>query len=121
MRGTILVIDPGKSASKKSVEIDGKPTLDALKDAIGGGYIEKVPGFDSVEIDNRVRKCVVFGDEDGKCKGMRVNAVATGLWHHALLRRGHPGLVVAATGAIADFLVGPIALVYGDEEFMRSL
>ena len=121
MRGTILTIDPGELTSKKSVQIDGEPTLDALKDAIGGGYIEKVPGFDSVEIDNRVRKCVVFVDENGKGKGMRVNAVATGLWHHALLRRGHPGLVVAATGEIADFLVGSIALVYGDAEFMQSL
>jgi hypothetical protein len=121
MRGTILIIEPGKTSSKKCAEINGEPTLDKLKEAIGGGYIERVPGFDSVVIDNRKRKCVAFGDEDGKSKGMMVNAAATGLWHHALLARGHPGLVVAATGEIADFLVGPIALVYGDDEFMRSL
>lgn len=124
MKGTMLVIDVNGASKGEPIGKEAADTscmLQKMKRGIGGGYIEKVPGFDYIMIDNVTHHCVALCDEDGKRKEMPVNKRATILWDAALKMRGHPGLIVAATGQIADVLVGPIVVLYGDKEFMEAL
>ena len=103
-------------------EIDGPPDLEVFKDAIGGGYLEPVPGFDiAAVLDGVPIACVAFCDEDGKGKNLELNPVATMMWDRALISCGRPGLRLHRYGALADYLVGPIAIVVGDDEFMGAL
>jgi hypothetical protein len=118
MKGTIVTIDwSGKRATS---EIDGPPALDQLKAAIGGGYLELVPAFSSIERDGHIVECVALCDEESKLKQMPINHVATTLWHIALKRAGYPGLL-RPNGQIADVLAGPVVIVFGDQEFMEAL
>jgi hypothetical protein len=100
--------------------------LQKMKDAIGGGYIEKIPGFDTIVVDRVKHNCVPLCDEDGKRKDMPINPMATELWDDALKRHGHPGLTplpggVALLPGLADYLVGPVVVLYGDRQFLEAL
>jgi hypothetical protein len=116
--GTIVQLNP--DGSRNETAIEGPPTLDKLKDAIGGGYIELVPLFNSFPHGDQVVSCIAFCDEDGKLKHMPLNKPATALWDAALRRAGHPGLITP-DGKVADMLVGTIAVVFGDKRFMAAL
>lgn len=124
MKGTMMIISAfGENQEEifpEARELTEAPSLETLKEALGGGWLEKVPGFDSIEVDKSVHPCVALCDEDGKRKELPVNEAATGLWHQALLRGGHPGLMTPY-GTLADYLVGVIVILYGDNKFMRSL
>jgi hypothetical protein len=50
-----------------------------------------------------------------------LNSWASVLWHRALRRDGHPGLINPINGMAADHLRGLIAVLYGDDEFMEAL
>jgi hypothetical protein len=101
------------------IEFTREPTLEQLKKGIGGGYLELVPGFRSIVYGNVVMDCVAFRDEDGKRKGFDVNNVATIAWDAALRRNG-TGLL-RPDGRPVDWLVGQVAVVFGDKEFMEAL
>lgn len=118
MNGTIieLFVD----GTLKVTKVTGKPTLEKLKAGIGGGHIELVPMFNSYEFEGELVDCVAFCDEEGKLKSMPINRQATLLWHRALRRARHPGLV-AQSGNLVDVLVGTIAVVFGDKRFMEEL
>jgi hypothetical protein len=113
MRGTMLVFEPGKMGPR-GMTFDRAPKLEELKDAIGGGYLEIVPGFTTVAYGGVVMNCVAFCDEDGKRKEMQVNDLANAFWKASLDRKG--GMTV-----FGDHLVGPVAVLFGDREFMQSL
>jgi len=101
MKGTVLTIfADGLEVAK---EYDRAPTLTELQDAVGGGYIEAVPKFEEF----RGVVCVVFCDEEGKLKGLPVNMKATTHWNQNV--------------RTDDFLVGPIAICYGDDEFFAAM
>lgn len=106
MKGTLMIYRPG------SLELErqdiGEPTLDVLKAAIDGGYLETVPYLNLVAVDGRRRVCWAFCDEHGKNKDLPYNAAATELWHSEI-----PG--------ISDYLVGPVVICFGDAEFMEAL
>ena len=95
-----------------SVALDKPPDLQTLKAGIGGGWLEAVPGWQTLTSRNPV-PCVAFCDEEGKLKGMPVNEIATLLWHAALDRDG--------IKLMHDVLVGDVVLLTGDAAFMRSL
>lgn len=118
MKGTLLIFRPGQPLPD-SQEIYGEPTLEMLKDAIGGGYLEIVPGFRTIAYAGVVMDCVAFCDEDGKHKAFSANNIATVAWDHALRRNG-TGLL-RPDGRPVDWLAGPIAVVFGDREFMKAL
>jgi hypothetical protein len=124
MKGTMMTIAPDSPVAIEPVDPavarDVARMLAKMKFGIGGGYIEKVPGFDSIKIDNKTHNCVALCDEDGKRKGMPYNEPATMMWHAALLAQGHPGLWTPH-GGLADYIVGPIVILYGDQEFMEVL
>jgi hypothetical protein len=115
--GTIIQLKADGSRNEISI---AAPTLDELKAAIGGGYIELVPLFNTFERDGQLVDCVAFCDEEGKLKDMPINQEATVRWDAALRRAGYPGLI-KPDGRIADMLVGTIAVVFGDKRFMAAL
>ncbi len=117
MKGTILSIDI--DGSQYMANIEGPPTLERLQAAIGGGYIEVVPYFTKLERDGKVVDCVVFCDEEGKLKGLKPNYAATAYWQDSLKRQGRS--LFGSDRKLLDFLVGKIAIVWGDQAFMRAL
>ena len=119
MQGTFITIKPG-SGGLLATPIDGEPTLPAVKAAIGGGYIEEVKGFTTIEHGGKLHTCVVFCDEDGKRKQLPLNKLATTLWDQALRRIGQPTLA-RPDGSAIDFLVGQVLVVIGDQEFLEAL
>jgi hypothetical protein len=119
MKGTILSIDVDGTETVRLV--NGRPELAMLKAAIGGGYIEGVPGFDRYKHGGVVHKgCAVFCDEEGKLNSLPYNRKATVRWQEALLAQGLPGLI-GDDGMPVDVLVGKVAVVWGDREFMAAL
>lgn len=118
MRGTIVSIR--LNGYRNVTQVQGPPQLDLLKSAIDGGYLELVPYFDSYEHEGKWVKCMAFCDEHGKQNNLPVNVEATVLWDKVMVRAGRKGLVTV-DGQMADVLVGPVAIVFGDEAFMRAL
>lgn len=124
MKGTMMTIAPDSALATEPVDPavarDVARMLAKMKAGIGGGWLEKVPGFNSIKIGKETHDCVALCDEDGKRKQMPFNQTATVMWQEALLAQGHPGLCTP-DGALADYLVGPIVILYGDQEFMEVL
>ncbi len=128
MRGVMLIFKPDVSEPEIR-KFARAPDLGDLKDAIGGGWLEKVPGFGSIEHQGELHACVALVDEEGKLNHRssgvqrsapdRVNNCATLKWDAALRRAGHPGLLTPF-GNLADYLVGQVAVLYGDDEFMEA-
>ena len=113
MRGTMLII----RASGARVEVtrfNREVTLDELKTAIGGGYIEAVPHFRTIKIEGRLRPCWAICDEDGKLKNLPYNDMATAIWNEAFHR-------LHGISTYPDYLVGDVAVLYGDRKFMEAL
>jgi len=113
MQGTIVIFKPD-SAEPEVREINEPPTLELLKDAIGGGYLEVVPGWDRITHAGDRHRCIAFCDEDGKHKQLPMNMMATMLWDKCMRQ-------ACGIGCAPDYLTGQIAVVYGDEEFMEAL
>lgn len=116
MRGTLLIFRPGKMAPDVK-EIDFAPLseldrLQVLKDGIGGGYIEAVPYFLTIEHAGELHRCIAFCDEDGKRKQLDHNIAANEHWRRAMRR-------AAGCSPDPDYLVGDVAVVFGDAEFME--
>jgi hypothetical protein len=120
MRGTIVIIDPAEDAPC-AVALDRPVTLEELKGAVGGGWLEAVPGFTTLPWGGIVMDCVAFCDEEGKLKNLPHNQVATDLWEQSLRRKGVNLYAPHPFRAEPDYLVGPIAVVFGDREFMEKL
>ena len=115
MRGTLITMKTDGSSTL--TPLDEPPGLELLKDGIGGGYIEHIPGWDQFPIPasekGGMQPCDAFCDEDGKRKQMPLNEYATALWHE-MLKLGGPLIP-----GWHDVLVGDVVIVLGDPEFMR--
>jgi NADH:ubiquinone oxidoreductase subunit D len=109
MKGTILTITVEGVVTRQ--EATSPHILSEIEKAVGG-FIEGVPYFDQLRMNGATIKCAAFCNEHGKLEGMPVNAAAQSLWVTELERQRIP---------IDDVLVGPVAIVYGDEEFMAEL
>lgn len=103
MKGRLTVI--GTDYMETTLDLSNTPPLEVLQAAVEG-HIEVVPLFNTF----RGASCVAFCNEDGKLEGMIRNILAQELWETAA------GCVISG-----DFLVGPIAIVTGDDELLRSL
>jgi hypothetical protein len=113
MKGAMLTIRPDRGA--ECVPLDRCPNLHELKERIGGGFLEVVPWFRSIEIKGELHRCAVFVDEDGKHKGLTPNIFATYLWNLELIRQGRKAQVGE------DYLAGPVCIVVGDDELLEEL
>lgn len=103
MKGRMIVIYPDGSMS--ATAYDTAVTLKDLRGAVGGP-IESVPGWDRMG----GKPCWTICNEEGKIEGLPFNAFAQHLWGR-----------VASEYANMDTLVGPIAILAGDQEFMDAL
>ena len=97
------------------IELTVPPDAETIQ-SIVGGWIELVPGFDTVDQDGGRARCVVFCNEEGKIRNLRFNEMATLLWHVAL-RHSNPN----GPSLYKDYLAGDVAIVTGDDEFLASL
>jgi hypothetical protein len=117
MRGTIIAVPC--NGAPITTPLNGPPTLDRLTAAVGGGNVEIVPGFDTIEYEGKVVPCVAFCDPESKLRNQPINFDATIMWDAALLRAGYPGLL-KPNGRMADMLFGQITVLFGGPEFMAS-
>jgi hypothetical protein len=115
MRGALVTIRPGADA--KHTPLDHTPGLEELKAEIGGGFLEAVPWFNTLEVGGKAYRCVVFCDEDAKAKQPMPspNVYATFLWNRALIRCGRRAQIGH------DYLAGTVCIVVGDDELLEEL
>jgi uncharacterized protein DUF3846 len=106
MKGFMYVIQPGNDLDVVKTPLDKVPDLDMLKKAVGG-WIETVPYFNKLHGED----CVAFCNEEGKLDHLPFNKHATELWYGQLVGRASP----------LDVLVGPVAIIQGDDELLSSL
>ncbi|HTE37519.1 MAG TPA: hypothetical protein VK634_19705 [Reyranella sp.] len=126
-RGTMLIYDPG-TATPEASPLQRPPSLPDMQ-RIVGGYIEAVPFFDSIEIEGKVVRCVVFVNEEGKLSSrwngtergpLAINRAATLLWEAALQRVVPPRSLRRGNDAL-DVIAGPALVLTGDDDFMEAL
>lgn len=117
MKGTIITVPVRGPLAVRKVEEE--PTVELIKQAIGGGWLETVPYFDSFEVEGELRKCKAFCDEEGKLKKFPFNPRANRAWEQAL--RLNKRALKDQNGKPYDFLCGDIAVVFGDKQFMDAL
>lgn len=103
MRGKIITIPADEATPPSEIGVAGSAMILASLRGIVGGYIEIVPFFTTWQGE----PCVVFCNENGKLDGLPVNRRATAIWWQL-----YP---------TSDHLVGDVAVVMGDEEFLREL
>jgi hypothetical protein len=102
MKGKLTTI---KATGKiEATDYIAPPGLDALQKAVGG-YIEIVPGLITYEGAD----CVAFCNEEGKLNGLPFNEKATAAWQEAY------------GGPLGDVLLGDVAIVTGDNEFLEGV
>lgn len=93
-----IITTEGQTTKTEIAEV---PPLDALQ-TIVGGLIQVVPQWTTLN----GLPCIAVCNEDGKSLGLPVNDQATALWYSEY--RGH------------DNLVGPVAVITGDLEFLSQ-
>jgi len=118
MKGTLLIFRPheGTPEVQELGRLSPADMLNTLRAAIGGGWLEAVPHFTTVLHGGAWHNCRAFCDEEGKLehKQLAFNAKANQQWRIAMHR-------TAGCDPDPDYLVGPIAVVFGDDEFMEAL
>lgn len=106
MKGVIITIPVMGEITLKEVT---SPNLLSDLQKIVGGHIEAVPYFDKFMWEKKKQSCVAFCNEEGKLLDLPINHRATFFWLNA------------KSAPIDDVLVGDIAIVLGDEEFMKRI
>ena len=117
MRGRLLVFVP--HALPQVTEFSRPPTLEEVQ-AVIGGDLQVVPGFRSIRYGDVVMDCFALCNANGKRKGLAINNVATIAWKEALRRAVEAGLWRSEVMP-TDSLVGTVAVLFGDREFMDAL
>jgi hypothetical protein len=114
----MIVYRPGEPPER--TEYTAPIPLEDLQAAVGG-YIEAVPYWDHFVIDDERVRAVVWCNEEGKLQDPPLprNDYMTKLWEAFLLSKGMSRF--GKRGEELDYLVGPIAVVTGDDEFMDEL
>jgi hypothetical protein len=114
MRGTMLTYKPG-SPHPIVHRLTAPPELQLLQAAVGDGYIEHVPYFETINWEGEDHICVALCNEDGKRLQLAMNHTATDLWDRSLQRNRK------VASASPDYLVGSVVVLFGDPEFMEAL
>jgi hypothetical protein len=107
MKGTMLSYQPGENMPIV-MELTEPPAAELIHHAVGGG-MKLVPHFDVIRWNGELRSCVVFCNEEGKLQQLPVNIYATMLWWMSCETKPD------------DVLVGSVAVIFGDEEFMTNV
>lgn len=124
MKGYSLIIPAGANpvetdmamrASK--LEYDRKITYDELREAVNGD-VQLVPEFSCMRVDGEDVTIVAYCNENARFEGAAQNVGATYIYERALqIERNDPTLTLDPQWR----LVGPIMVVWGDDEFMSEL
>jgi hypothetical protein len=117
MRGTLLVFEP--HALPQVREFSQPPGLEEVQ-AVVGGDLQVVPGFRTIRYGAVVMDCFALCNANGKHKGLAMNDLATIAWKEALQRAVEAGLWRSEVMP-TDPLVGTVAVLFGDREFMDAL
>ncbi len=107
MKGKLTILYPPCNMLWHAEDVDSAPDCEKLQKAVEG-YIQLVPSFNHY----KGNPCVVFCNEEGKLDGLDINLTATNAWHEVLTKAGIP---------CTDVLVGPVAIVTGDNELLEAL
>jgi hypothetical protein len=106
MKGTIITIPV--TGEITSVDVTDPNICEMLRKIVGG-HIEQVPAFNTFMWKKVRRKCFAFCNEEGKIQDLPINHRATFYWLNAA---GEP---------LMDILVGDIAVVIGDSDFLKEV
>ena len=117
MRGTVLVFQP--HAVPQVTEFSRPPSPEEVQ-AVVGGDLQLVPGFRTIRYGAVVMDCFALCNANGKHKGLEMNDLATIAWKEALRRAIDAGLWRSEVMP-TDPLVGSVAVLFGDREFMDAL
>ena len=117
MRGTLLVFQP--HAVPQVREFSHPPSQEEVQVVVGGD-LQVVPGFRTIRYGAVVMDCFALCNANGKHKGLAMNDLATIAWKEALRRAIDAGLWRSEVMP-TDPLVGSVAVLFGDREFMDAL
>jgi hypothetical protein len=106
MKGTIITIPVNGDITSEEV---ATPDIYIKLRHVVGGYIEQVPYFNTFVWHKKKVKCFAFCNEEGKLNDLPINNRATFYWLNAV---GRP---------IDDVLMGDVAVVIGDDEFLKEV
>jgi hypothetical protein len=106
-KGIMLTYQPGENIPTV-MELTEPPAAELIHYAIGG-RMELVPHFDSIRWNGKSRSCAAFCNEEGKLQQLPINIHATMLWWMSCKTKPD------------NVLAGPVAVIFGDEEFMTNL
>lgn len=109
MKGVMTII--GTNFTVTHEEFNDKIPLTELQHAVGG-FIELVPFFESFDGE----PCVAYCNEYGKLNSLPANRLATTMWYEQLMDNAK-----VTQDQLGDYLVGPVVVLTGDQEFMDAL
>lgn len=106
------------SMKDSRTEYDRPITLDELRSAVEGD-IQLIPEFACMRVDGVDYEVVAFCNEEARIEGRPDNQMANHIYSRA---------IAVERGLTADVqidpqwrLVGPVVVVWGDDEFMNAL
>ena len=117
MHGTLLVFQP--HSLPQVTEFSQPPSLEQVQSVVGGD-LQLVPGFRTIRYGAVVMDCFALCDANGNHQGLPINNLATIAWKQALHRAVDAGLWRSEVMP-TDLLVGTVAVLFGDREFMDAL
>jgi len=117
MHGTLLVFQPYGVPQVR--EFSHPPSQEEVQ-AVVGGDLQVVPGFRTIRYGAVVMDCVALCDAKGNLEDLAMNNLATIAWKEALRRAIDAGLWRSEVMP-TDPLVGTVAVLFGDPEFIDAL
>jgi hypothetical protein len=107
LRGTVYIIYPDKPREIR--EYLGPIPDNTLSEIVGGLYEPIILWDHFTPEDGTSVRCVAVANQEGF--GLPQNIWATAYWHYLIRAKGEKRQPVN--------LYGPVAVIYGDEEFME--
>jgi hypothetical protein len=98
--------------------IASPPEVEDIR-TILSGPLQLVPNFNNVLYGDKTQTCIAYVNENGKLTNAAFNQAATAEWERALNRQSQS--LRRNDGVIVDYLVGPVVVLFGDDEFMKEL
>ncbi len=114
MIGSAIILRPHKPIEFRTYTglLDPNHFSDTLD-----GLLELVPHFDQwLDAEGKLRECTVFADQEAELKGLEINHYASAIWNYIADLKG-----IDYRLRRRRMLTGPVAIVFGDEEFMEAL
>jgi hypothetical protein len=115
MLGTLHIFPANPETPTREIQLERPITQKEIEDAVGGS-IGFVTNFDTITYKGKVSLCYAFCDEEARKRKRPLNRLATLLWSRALIRRFGAG-----QAKLPETLMGSIAIITGDSEFLEAL